>query len=126
MDLRKPTALAWERTVLNGPFLMKDTTARIVLVLCFLSLQAGCYHYRVVAPKPDPATDYEHRTVHALFWGLVQQDVPSDDCVSNAMDEVRVTTNFGYLVVSVVTLGIWVPLDVEWRCAKIPPSEGEI
>ena len=94
------------------------------MVLILLLLQ-GCYHYRVVAPRPDPATDYERRTVHALFWGLVQQDVPAADCVSDAMDEVRVTTNFGYLVASVITLGIWVPLDVEWRCAKAPPLDDE-
>ena len=99
----------------------------LLLLCCFvlLPVQAGCYHYRVVAPRPDPATDYNRRTVHALFWGLAQRDVQVTDCVSNAMDEVRVNTNLAYLAVSVATLGIWVPLTVEWRCAKQPAQEGE-
>ncbi len=99
----------------------------LVLIVCFLSLQTGCYHYHVTAPKPDPATDYEHRTVHSYFWGLIQSDnVRAEDCLSNALDEVHITTNFGYSVLSVATLGIWVPLDVEWRCAKEPSPNGEI
>lgn len=99
----------------------------LVLIVCFLSLQTGCYHYHVTAPKPDPATDYEHRTVHSYFWGLIQSDnVRAEDCLSNALDEVHITTNFGYSVLSVATLGIWMPLDVGWRCAKEPSPNGEI
>lgn len=99
----------------------------LVLIVCFLSLQTGCYHYHVTAPKSDPATDYEHRTVHSYFWGLIQSDnVRAEDCLSNALDEVHITTNFGYSVLSVATLGIWMPLDVGWRCAKEPSPNGEI
>ena len=101
-------------------------TCGIVLVLCMMTTCGGCYHYRVVVPEPDPATDYEQATVHALFWGLLQRDVAADDCISNAMDEVRVTTNLGYLAVSVATLGIWVPMQVQWRCAKEPQPNGQI
>ena len=86
----------------------------------FLLSASGCYHYRVVAPRPDPATE------HALFWGLLQEDVRAADCVSNALDEVRVTTNAGYLLVSTATLGIWVPLQLEWRCSKSPSPEGRL
>lgn len=100
---------------------------RWLLLACLvLPLQAGCYHYRVVVPGPDPATDYERRTVHALFWGLLQEDTPATDCLSNALDEVRVTTNLGYLAVSVASLGIWVPMQVSWRCAKEDAPVGDI
>lgn len=100
--------------------------SEILGVLVLVLGSQGCYHYRVTPPDPDPATDYERRTVHAFAWGLVQEDVRAVDCVSNALDEVRVTTNFGYLAASVVTLGVWVPLQVEWRCAKKPPPDGKI
>lgn len=99
--------------------------ARLLALALFLATP-GCYHYRVVVPGPDPATDYERRRVDAFFWGLVQEDVPATDCLSNALDEVRVTTNAGYLVASVLSLGLWVPLDVAWRCAKAPSPNGEI
>ena len=99
----------------------------LVGLIGLLPVQAGCYHYRVIAPEPDPATDYEHRRVHAYLWGLLQSDdVEATDCLSNALDEVRITTNLGYAVVSVLTLGIWVPLEVQWRCAKEPSPNGVI
>lgn len=88
---------------------------------------SGCYHYRVIAPNPDPATDYESRVAHSLFWGLMQaRDISADDCLSNALDEVRVTTNLGYSVISVATIGIWMPMNVQWKCAKEPLQEGEL
>src|SRR5262249_42254673 len=69
-------------------------------------------------------TAYRQKTVHSLFWGLVQQNVEpptTNNCVSHGMQEVRVTTNLGYALLTVVTLGIWSPLEIEWRCAKQPP-----
>ncbi|GEM_PF-2082231 len=98
-----------------------------LLFLIILPLSTGCYHYRVIAPDPEPATEYEKRTVHSLFWGVMQaRDISADDCLSNALDEVRVTTNLGYSIVSVATLGIWMPMDMRWRCAKEPLIDGEI
>ncbi len=98
----------------------------LVVLLGALGWGQGCYHYRVVVPQPNPATEYEHRTMHAFLWGLVQQDMPADDCLANTLDEVRVTTNLGYALISVVTLGIWVPLDVEWRCARPPVQDNQL
>jgi len=96
----------------------------VVVVLIPVVCCPGCYHYRVTAPQPDPATQYERRMVQAFLWGMLQQDTRALDCKSNALDEVRVTTNLGYLLASVLTLGIWAPMDVEWRCAKPPVREG--
>jgi hypothetical protein len=108
-------------------FYQRQAMILLLVFLILIPLAASCYHYRVIAPEPEPATDYEMRTVHSLFWGLKQaRDITADDCLSNALDEVRITTNLGYSVVSVATLGIWMPMDVRWRCAKEPPIEGEI
>ncbi len=96
----------------------------ILILMLFIP---GCYHYRVIAPYPEPATEYEKRTVHSLFWGLMQpRDISAEDCLSNALDEVQVTHNLGYSIISVATLGIWMPMDVRWRCAKEPLIDGEI
>jgi len=97
----------------------------LAFLLIILFVSQGCYHYRVTVPQPNPATEYEQRTAHVLFWGLLQQDTPASDCVSNALDEVVATTNLGYLVISVATLGIWVPMQVKWRCGKEPLQEGD-
>lgn len=99
----------------------------IAVALLLLGGQ-GCYHYRVTTDD-RPATEYEKKTVHNLLWGLLTQDAPAADCVgegkSNGLSEVRISTNLGYLIISVATVGIWVPLDVEWRCARLPVQEGE-
>ena len=96
------------------------------IVLAFLLVAEGCYHFRVTAPSPDPATEYQSRTVHSFFWGLIQESVPANDCASNALDEVTMTTNLGYSVISVVTLGIWMPMNVRWRCARQEAPDSSI
>ena len=99
----------------------------LITVLLLVAFTQGCYHYRVTTPTPDPATEYEKRTSHGLLWGLVKDDQPARDCEkSKALDEVRVSTNFGYALATVLSLGIWSPLDVEWRCAKPKPRRGSI
>ncbi len=99
--------------------------AWLPLILAALLWSPGCYHFRVTAPQPNPATEYEQRTVHVLFWGLLQQDTRAVDCQRNALDEVTATTNLGYLLISVATAGIWVPMQVRWKCAKDPVQEGD-
>jgi hypothetical protein len=95
--------------------------SRILLLLVLIMLVPGCYHTRVLVNNPDPATEYQSEVTTSYFWGLVQNNPVAKDCLSNRIDEVRVSTNFGYLLVSVATLGIVVPMQVEWRCAKDCP-----
>lgn len=103
--------------------------SRGVAAALLLALGTGCYHYRVTAPDPAPATEPQRKTVHSLAWGLVNQpqSVRTLACEpSNALDEVRVTTHFGYTVLTALTLGFWSPLQVEWRCARPQEEEGFI
>jgi hypothetical protein len=100
--------------------------AGAVLVAALLS---GCYHFRVEVPDPDPATQPIRRTEHAFWWGLAQPRIRATDCLANALDQVQVTSNLGYSLIAVATLGVWVPLEVEWWCAKpqstvVPPRDG--
>jgi hypothetical protein len=95
-------------------------TLGLLLVTVAIVAGSGCYHTRVFTTG-QPATAYSQQTVHSLFWGLAQQNVEPptiNNCISNSMQEVRITTNFGYAVLTVVTLGIWSPMEIEWRCAK--------
>jgi hypothetical protein len=107
--------------------------AALTLILVGLLSTTGCYSYRmyqVGGPEGrelgnQPGTEWEHVTRHSFVWGLVRQDVPVENCrLGNGqrlgMEEVRIETNFGYLLASVVTLGLWVPLEVSWRCARPP------
>ncbi len=87
----------------------------------------GCYHYHVHAPNFDPATEYRKKTAHALFWGLAQKNVLTENCaVTHGMDEVKVSTNLGFAIITVASLGIWCPMTVEWKCAKPCQDEGDL
>jgi hypothetical protein len=91
----------------------------IAVLMVALGFSSGCYHYRVAAPDPRPASPSQHETIHVLFWGLLQPTVSAGNCsISNTLDQVTVTNNFGYVFLTFVTLGIWAPMDVEWQCAK--------
>lgn len=105
--------------------------ARLVSATALLFCSA-CYHYRAVPAQPiseeEPggapalATEYESETVWALAWGLVQNRPNIDNCEGQGLAEVRVTTNLGYTLLTIATLGFASPARVEWRCAKATPA----
>ncbi|HVR18076.1 MAG TPA: hypothetical protein VMS65_00220 [Polyangiaceae bacterium] len=80
----------------------------------------GCYHYRVAPARSVPADDGHSTTLHSIAWGLVQSRAEEPECQGNGAAEVAAHTNLGFALLSVVTLGIWVPLELEWKCAKDP------
>jgi Bor protein len=103
-------------------------------VACAMLLGQGCYHYRVSSANFDPSTNYQKKTVHSFFWGAAQKrtngvDVVTSNCDSlriNKIDEVRITNNFLYALATVGTLGIWCPIQIEWKCPKPCTQEGTI
>jgi hypothetical protein len=101
---------------------MRSRIEAVVLVST-LAFSQGCYHTRVLTDAPPASAVYSKSTVDSLFWGLLQTnvEVTAADCASSAFQEVRVTTNYGYALATVLTLGIWSRVEVEWKCAKEPP-----
>lgn len=97
----------------------------VTLLLAGILAVPSCARYRVVVPEPEPGTEYKQQTMHAYLWGAIEEKRPTDNCVENAIDEVRVHQTLPNVLATVLTLGIWMPLDVEWRCAKRRPGEGE-
>lgn len=92
----------------------------ILLGITFLS---SCYTYRV---QTHSQAGSEVTTVNAnsYFWGLVQKPkagitTPLCDSLDvNGMSIVRVRSNFGYALITVITLGIWSPMKIDYRCSK--------
>lgn len=106
--------------------------------MCALST-TGCYTLHVYQvggaggreSGNQPSTEWKHKTLHAYAWGAIRQDLPVDNCqLVNGqrigIEEIKIGTNFGYVLASALTLGIWIPLDVSWRCAKPPVSTGTL
>ena len=97
----------------------------LVGVFCLLLL-SGCYYYRAQAPGAAGrgVTDYEGEVVWSLAWGLAQTNPRVANCQGQALAEVRNTSNFGYALLTVITLGFVSPQRVDWRCAAPTPSGG--
>ncbi len=62
-------------------------------------------------------------TANSYFWGLLKKpkDIYTPLCDSlqvNGMSDVTISSNFGYSLITVVTLGIWSPIKVQYKCGK--------
>ncbi len=103
-------------------FLYRRETA----IVCLLSISiffSSCYSYRVATKDLEGAEATGTITTHSFFWGLAQspKEIHTPVCDTlgaNGMAEVTVKNNFGYSLITVVTLGIWSPIKLEWKCAK--------
>lgn len=101
---------------------------RCAAALLCLTLASACAHYRVQAPGAagTGATEPEGEVLWSLLWGVVQEQPRVDNCQGQPLAEVHQSTNLGYALVSVLTLGIAMPQRVEWRCAKARPEPGTL
>jgi hypothetical protein len=95
-----------------------------------LASTPGCYHYQVAAAGPagaNPSTSTQSATLHAVLWGLGQDQTLEHVCAQDeALAHVRTTSNFGYTLLTVLTLGLWAPVQVEYACANPTPATGTI
>ena len=92
------------------------------LLFSLMILFSSCYNYRV-ATQAQGGAEVSKATAHCYFWGLIQKPptIKTPICDSlevNGLAEVTMKSNFGYSLITVVTLGIWSPMRVEWKCGK--------
>ena len=101
--------------------------ARRASVILLLLMLHGCAYHRLVVRNPDPADQYYHPVRStALGWGAIEQQKVADKCETSLLSEVRVRTSLADSLVTVLTLGLVQPAQVQYRCAKRPAEEGEI
>ena len=103
-------------------------TAGLGLLLALLAVPS-CFHYRLAPVGPDgrvlaPATEPQSVTLWSYAWGIVQPNVRPSTCQGNGVAEVTSSTNLGFALLTVVTFGVVAPFEVEWRCAKDSPTQG--
>ncbi len=98
----------------------------ILLWTMALALQGCAYHRLVAASGEAPDQRYHAVESSAVGWGAIEQQNVAEQCVTNAMFEVRTRTSFLQSLATVLTLGFWQPARMEYRCAKPPVGVGEI
>ena len=97
-----------------------------VLVVYTVPVQS-CSKYTVTTSEKDPAdVYYKKKVVASYLWGAVNKPQRAVDttCGSAGLDEVKITTNVGYSLINVVTLGMVNLVKVEWKCHKPAPVVG--
>jgi hypothetical protein len=100
---------------------------RGALLAGMVALQ-GCAEYRVSVPDSDPvqlegqAGEYVEQPIDAYFWGnIVEPQVVAADCQGEGINDLGVHRTEQQKLISVLTLGIWMPGDLRYRC-KAPGS----
>jgi len=71
----------------------------------------------------QPATEWESKRTNTFLWGAIRQDVIIENCVLGDgsrlhIEEIKIEKKFGFILANVLTLGIWEPSKISWRCAK--------
>ena len=66
-----------------------------------------------------------------LALGVVRQDLPITNCrLANGqrlgIEEVRIGRSFVQVLATVLTLGLWAPVRISWRCCRPPPQSGTL
>lgn len=101
---------------------MRSKSFTTPLALSLIVLTSSCYTARIET-HAQPGSEVSKQTVNFFFWGAIQSPkrITTPICDSlgvNGVAEVTVRNNFGYSLITVVTLGIWSPTRVEWKCSK--------
>lgn len=103
-----------------------STGIYFLLMIAWAPLQ-GCSKYTVTTSNRDPAdVYYKKRIAASFFWGIINnpKNITDTACGKSGLSDVKVTSNVGYSLLNVVTLGIVHLVKVEWKCQKEKPVVG--
>ena len=90
-------------------------------VLISLSLIAqGCAYHPLKVRAQNDYGDYHRVNSNAFFWGTVDPPKYADKCKTNLIHEAQVVTSLPQALATILTLGIWMPATVRYKCAKRP------
>lgn len=118
--------------MLHCPVFPLPSSRILVCILAFSLLFSSCFSYRV-STHAQPGTEISKTTTaHSFFWGLAQAPkggITTPNCDSlevNGMSVVKIKTNLGFALLTVATLGIWCPMQVQWQCSKPCQKTGKL
>jgi hypothetical protein len=100
-------------------------------LLCFLSITfflVSCASYTVTTSRNDKA-DVQPKTqvLTSYLWGALNKPkigVVDTTCGTAGLERVVISTNFGYTLLQIVTLGVVSKVKVQWLCQKQEPEVG--
>ena len=97
------------------------------LLLAAVLLLSACATTSVEGDgEKTPSSRHGVHTAHASFYGFDWSTPPIDKCANgHGLYRVRSHTNAGYALVSLLSLGLYVPQTLEWWCdgARRPSAD---
>ncbi len=109
----------------------KIRTIGIAACMAGLLVLPGCASFQITVPDSDPikpkghTAGYLKKTMHAFFWGLVlDPQVLSAECDGQGINDVIIYRTLAHDFAGVVTLGLWMPTEVYFRCKARPTRPG--
>jgi len=97
-----------------------------VALIAAAFLASGCVSHQLIVANPNPTDDRPAAVdSNGFAFGAVQRRNVAD-CDTNLIDEVRVRQTLAQALATVLTLGLWMPTRIEYRCAKVPSTTGTI
>jgi len=94
-------------------------------MLVLLLFTVGCASNTISRPNNwAPGPGVESKTVWTFFWGATQQNINPTNCLGPGLSDVTVHSNYGFALISVLSLGTAMPVTIEWHCAKDNPTGG--
>lgn len=100
---------------------------RVFLLLSLVTGLTACATYEIEGRGAfSPESETGRATVHGSLYGFRWAEFSADKCETEHLFRVENNTNAAFLLVSVATLGLYVPQTVEWWCAaSTEDAEGE-
>ena len=95
----------------------------MVILLFTLAFLQGCAEYRLKMMDSDPEKNsYDGQTISALAWGQFYdpQQITAGCNTETGINDVMVKNNYLYNLASVFSFGIYMPLEIHYRCQSAP------
>ena len=96
-------------------YFTKMNTAKIAVVVATVAAVTGCAKVRIVGREIDPTE--EQRVIHRCGWNVRGEDETSEIRVERGktLGAVKVSMNYLHALGTVLTLGLWMPIDLTWE-----------
>lgn len=89
-----------------------------LVAVCAVSILSGCMSFPIEGDCPKtPDSKYGRETVHGSFYGFNWDDDTREVRKANnrlGLAKVEYRTNFFYVLLSVISIGAYVPVDVDY------------
>lgn len=103
---------------------------RAVLICIMIVSISGCATMTIQGDgQKTPESETGTHTVHGSYYNFVWSAPPAEKCENGrGLYRVRYHTNAAYALVSVFSLGLYVPQTAEWWCdgTASPEDEGDL